>query len=83
MYLFLGQILHVSLVVFHKFLSQLCALLFTVAYVFQMTASPRHSSMERRAMVPGELFMQKLDEVSKSVKVRTISFLFIALRKGL
>ncbi|KAA3475296.1 12S seed storage globulin 1 [Gossypium australe] len=35
---------------------------------WKMTASPRHSSVERRAMVPGELFMQKLEEVNKSVK---------------
>ncbi|XVF73250.1 hypothetical protein PTKIN_Ptkin12aG0186500 [Pterospermum kingtungense] len=34
----------------------------------KMTASPRHSSVERRAVMSGELFMQKLDEVSKSVK---------------
>ncbi|KAK8693498.1 hypothetical protein V6N13_071081 [Hibiscus sabdariffa] len=32
------------------------------------TASSRHSSVERRAVMPGELFMQKLDEVTKSVK---------------
>ncbi|KAE8697567.1 digalactosyldiacylglycerol synthase 2 [Hibiscus syriacus] len=32
------------------------------------SASPRHSSMERRATMPGELVMQKLDEVTKSVK---------------
>lgn len=35
---------------------------------WKMTASPRYSSVERRAMVPGELFMQKLEEVNKSVK---------------
>ncbi|XP_022733860.1 uncharacterized protein LOC111287512 isoform X1 [Durio zibethinus] len=35
---------------------------------WKMTASPHHSSVERRAVVPGELFMQKLDEVNKSVK---------------
>ncbi|OMO78645.1 hypothetical protein CCACVL1_14242 [Corchorus capsularis] len=35
---------------------------------WKMAASPHHSSVERRAVVPGELFMQKLDEVNKSVK---------------
>ncbi|XWS35767.1 hypothetical protein CRYUN_Cryun20dG0024100 [Craigia yunnanensis] len=35
---------------------------------WKMTASPHHSSVERRAVVPGELFMQKLNEVNKSVK---------------
>ncbi|PKI45404.1 hypothetical protein CRG98_034209 [Punica granatum] len=35
----------------------------------QMTASPRYTSIERRAAgVPGELLLSKLDEVSKSVK---------------
>ena len=48
-----------------------------------MTASPHHSSVERRAVMSGELFMQKLDEVNKSVKVCTISFLLIALIKEL
>ncbi|XP_022757258.1 uncharacterized protein LOC111304699 isoform X2 [Durio zibethinus] len=49
----------------------------------KMIASPRHSSVERRAVVSGELFMQKLDEVNKSVKVCTILFLFTALMKEL
>ncbi|XVE77086.1 hypothetical protein DITRI_Ditri13aG0033800 [Diplodiscus trichospermus] len=35
---------------------------------WKMTGSPHQSSVERRAVVPGELFMQKLDEVSESVK---------------
>ncbi|XP_039000352.1 uncharacterized protein LOC120126147 [Hibiscus syriacus] len=35
---------------------------------WKTSASPRHSSVERRSMMPGELFMQKLDEVTKSVK---------------
>ncbi|EOX96051.1 hypothetical protein QUC31_005365 [Theobroma cacao] len=34
----------------------------------KMAASPHHSSVERRAVMPGELFLQKLDEVNKSVK---------------
>ncbi|XP_031394373.1 uncharacterized protein LOC116205836 isoform X2 [Punica granatum] len=35
----------------------------------KMTASPRYTSIERRAAgVPGELLLSKLDEVSKSVK---------------
>ncbi|KAK8702567.1 hypothetical protein V6N13_020917 [Hibiscus sabdariffa] len=35
---------------------------------WKTTASSCHSSVERRAVMPGELFMQKLDEVTKSVK---------------
>ncbi|XP_022769710.1 uncharacterized protein LOC111313309 isoform X2 [Durio zibethinus] len=50
---------------------------------WKMTASPHHSSVERRTVVPGELFMQKLDEVNKSVKVCTISLLLIVLIKEL
>ncbi len=42
---------------------------------FQMTASPRHSSMERRGIPTGELLLNKLEEVNKSVKVNTVSLL--------
>lgn len=40
-----------------------------------MTASPRYTSMERRAAgVPGEVLLNKLEEVNKSVKVGNFSF---------
>lgn len=34
----------------------------------KMTASPRYSAMDRRGIVPGDLFLHKLEEVNKSVK---------------
>lgn len=35
---------------------------------WKMAGSPRHAPVERRGMVPGQLLLNKLDEVSKSVK---------------
>lgn len=35
---------------------------------WKMTNSPRHTSVEHRGILPGELFLNKLEEVSKSVK---------------
>ncbi|KAL5565562.1 hypothetical protein UlMin_028726 [Ulmus minor] len=34
----------------------------------KMTASPHHTPVERRGMVPGDLLLNKLEEVNKSVK---------------
>ncbi|CAN6568002.1 unnamed protein product [Malus baccata var. baccata] len=34
----------------------------------KMSASPRYASIERRGIVPGDLLLNKLDEVNKSVK---------------
>ncbi|XP_031277448.1 uncharacterized protein LOC116135879 isoform X2 [Pistacia vera] len=34
----------------------------------ETTSSPYQSSVERRGIVPGDLLLQKLDEVNKSVK---------------
>ena len=38
-----------------------------------MTASPRHASVERRGILTGELLLNKLEEVNKSVKVKYLS----------
>ncbi|KAM4105102.1 hypothetical protein ACJW30_06G207800 [Castanea mollissima] len=35
---------------------------------WKMTASPRHATMERRGILTGELLLNKLEEVNKSVK---------------
>ncbi|KAK6920169.1 hypothetical protein RJ641_016073 [Dillenia turbinata] len=39
---------------------------------WKVTGSPRYASLERRGLVPGDLLLHKLEEVNKSVKVRTI-----------
>ncbi|XP_030533467.1 uncharacterized protein LOC115743017 [Rhodamnia argentea] len=38
------------------------------SWKMQMTGSPRHPSIEHRGIVPGELLLNKLEEVNKSVK---------------
>ncbi|KAF2311176.1 hypothetical protein GH714_019821 [Hevea brasiliensis] len=38
----------------------------------RMTSSPRYASMEPRSAVPSEVVLNKLEEVSKSVKVRNL-----------
>lgn len=44
--------------------------------LMQMTNSPLHASTERRGIVTGELLLNKLEEVNKSVKVNFF-FLFL------
>ncbi|KAJ9188365.1 hypothetical protein P3X46_003729 [Hevea brasiliensis] len=39
---------------------------------WKMTSSPRYASMEPRSAVPSEVVLNKLEEVSKSVKVRNL-----------
>ena len=41
----------------------------------QIVGSPRIASVEHRGTLPGDLLLHKLEEVNKSVKVRTFSFL--------
>lgn len=41
-----------------------------ISFVMQMTASPRYAFMEPRTAVPSEVVLNKLEELSKSVKVR-------------
>ena len=41
-----------------------------------MTASPRYSPMDRRAVVPGELLLHKIEEVNRSVKVHDAPLTF-------
>lgn len=49
------------------------------AHIMQMSASPRYASIERRGVVPGDLLLNKLDEVNKSVKVSSPCLYFIFL----
>lgn len=39
-----------------------------INFKMQMTGSPGYPSIERRGVVPGELLLNKLEEVNKSVK---------------
>lgn len=54
------------------------------AHIMQMAASPRYASIERRGVVPGELLLNKIEEVNKSVKVYVFFFfpLFLFFLSG-
>ena len=45
----------------------------------QITGSPRYTSLEHRGLIQGEMLLNKLEEVSKSVKVWTLYFLNVGL----
>ncbi|KAJ6675400.1 hypothetical protein OIU85_011546 [Salix viminalis] len=46
---------------------------------WKITGSPRYTSLEHRGLIQGEMLLNKLEEVSKSVKVWTVYFLDVDL----
>ena len=43
-------------------------------YDIQIAASPHHTPADRRGVIPGDILLDKLEEVTKSVKVRLFYF---------
>jgi hypothetical protein len=64
---------------FTTFIKLICLRLRDAAYPFQITGSPRYTSLEHRGLIQGEVLLNKLEEVSKSVKVWTLYFLHVVL----
>lgn len=64
---------------FTTFIKLICLRLRDAAYPFQITGSPRYTSLEHRGLIQGEVLLNKLEEVSKSVKVWTLYFLYAVL----